>query len=769
MVKSNIKIASNIYITPNTRIEQNKEFVQNISGYNALIKFKNLYSGRLPSNIKLTDVQEKEAGNPPTCNKANNKEHTHGKIKENGTYKYVGRCEYKQCSRYGVCGEELVVERREHTLITTDDKDFFNLSALDIDYTINFENVLAKSLEQAKHTDLQSEINENIEEVSPTFVNQEKFIKISEPNSIINSRINSRILVNAGPGTGKTYCAINRLIYILENELASPEKILMLCYSKSAVNVIRDRIQKSIRDGVLSITANDICVATFDSLAGGYAYHILDEKPKSYNETISLYNANINSEFLNKESIEYLIIDELQDIVNERAKMVLNILKHIECGYLLLGDKCQAIYDFEDRSDAVLLSEQFYERLEHSLHSDTVYYELIGNKRQNTKLANISDEVREILLHINKDEQCDWVKDTIAQKDIHEIKLKNLVDNAKTIQKNSAILCRNNGEVLMVSGELSKNNIPHTVRTGDNNAEKVSRLIADVLWDYADTKILYSEFKERYISRIKDDENEAFSLYKPLTKLIGLDEYAPLDLIPLKNELMNNKQLPTELLEVQHDLVVSTIHRSKGQEFEHVYILENIAEEYATTSFEARVKYVAFTRPKNSIEQISRNRDWRFRREKVSNRIFRLNKKGACYWCSGIGIVSEKQLDKFSFANILTPENNIAIQSYISNNIKQYDMVVAKLNTDNEYDIYHQENLIGKLAKESFDEFWLVINSTNNKRAVPHSLENLYVSNIYTVVSNKSVSNLSIQHTHSGFWLGIEITGMGTAKYQGYN
>lgn len=770
MVKSNIKIASNIYVTPNARIEQNKEFVQNISGYDALKKFKDLYSVSLLSNVSLTHVQEDETSQPPNCSLAKNGEQTHGKISKNGVYKYVGRCEYNQCHRYGRCGSELLIERTEQIESTAiNDDDSYDLSTVN-DYTINLENVIAKSLNQTKDVGMQIEFSKEVADIRPTFVNHEKFVKINSSDSIITSDIDSKILVNAGPGTGKTYCAVNRLIYILKNSLASPEKILMLCYSKSAVNVIRDRIKASIKEGILSDVANEVCVATFDSLAGGYAYHILDKKPKSYNEAIALYNESITGEFLDKENIEYLIIDELQDIVNERAAMVLGILKHIECGYLLLGDKCQAIYDFEDGSNSALLSEVFYNQLENSLYSDTLYYELTDNKRQNEKLANISDEIREILLNIDKEDQCNWVKNTIIQNHIHEIKLKDLINNLKNVKRDkSAILCRNNGEVLMVSGELSKKKIHHTVRTGDNNTEKISRLIADILWDYIDTKISFSEFKERYVSRIKDDENEALSLYKSLTMLIELDEYATLDLISLKNELMHNKQLPNELLDIQHDLVVSTIHKSKGQEYDNVYILENTAEEYTTTSFEARVKYVALTRPKNSIEQIRRNHDWRFRREKTSNRIFRLNKKGTCYWCSGIGIANEEQLDKFSFANILTPENNIAIQSYISNNIEKYDAVVAKLNSDNEYNIFHQDNLIGKLSKESFDEFWLVINSTNNKRAVPHSLENLYVSNIYTVVSNKAVTNLSIQHNHSGFWLGVEVTGMGTAKYPGYN
>lgn len=763
MGKSNIKIASNIYVTPNRDNIQNKGFIQNISGYDALRKFKDQYSGSSLSNIVLTSVQEEEVGQPPNCSYAKNREHTHGKIREDGKLRYVGRCEYKQCEIYNTCDQVLRVERNENLKpIETDAPSLFDLN---IDYTINFENVLKKSLDKSEYVSLPEDADEEIEEVSPIFKHQEKFTKISNIECIVESSIDSKILVNAGPGTGKTFCAINRLIYILKNNLASPEKILMLCYSKSAVNVIRDRIKESIKEGTLSYLANEIYVATFDSLAGGYTYHVLGKSPKSYNETIALYNKNINGECLNEEKLEYLIIDEIQDIVNERAKMVLNILSHIECGYLLLGDKCQAIYDFENNSNASVLSEEFYNELENSLHLDTMYYELTGNKRQTTELANISNEIRDILLNISEDEQFDWVIDTINQKCVQKLKLKELLDNANSIKENSAILCRNKGDVLMVSGELSKNKISHTVLTGDNNSVKLSRLIADILWDYTDTKISFSEFKERYINRIANDESQARDVYKTLTRLIEFDEFEILDLTLLKNVLIQNKQLPDNILTSHRDLVVSTIHRSKGREYNNVYILENIAEEYNKTSFEARVKYVAFTRPKNAAKIISKNYGWKFRKEKTSNRMFRLSVKNACV---GIGISSDSHIDKFSFANMLEPKENLEIQQYIANEVSIYDSVLAKKTDTDEYEIFHGDNLIGKLSKESSAEFWSIIRSTRVKYAIPPVIENLYISEIYTIVSNNIISNLSSQHSHSGFWLGVEITGMGKVPWNYY-
>lgn len=779
MVKSNIKIASNIYITPAEKVEQNKDFVQNISGYDALKKFKERYISGSFSNIRFTSVQKEEVSQHPTCSLAKNKEHTHGKIRENGRFRYVGRCEYRECSKYNICDSVLRIQRVEGQFVSTEDSNI-EFQNFDIDYKINFEDVLEKVTKQENLVEIQEVIDDVADEIITPFVYQEKFKKTNAMDAIVHSDIDSKILVNAGPGTGKTYCAISRLIYILENKLVSPEKILMLCYSKSAVNVIRDRIKQAITNGDLSLSANDICVATFDSFAGGYVYHILEQAPKSYKETIALYNEKMDGEYLDRNNVEYLIIDELQDIVNERAKMVLNILKNIECGYLLLGDKCQAIYDFENGEDTSFCSEQFYNALETNLHSDTQYYELIGNKRQSENLASISDEIREVLLNVNENEQCSWIKDAICKESIDEINLKNLISNIKVKQESSdvscanqesiAILCRTNGEVLMVGSELSKKGVAHTIRIGDKKNEKISRVIADILWDYTEAKISLSEFKERYFYRISNDEDAAVELYKSLFKITGTDEHEVLDLVSFKNELIQSKELPHEVSTKRHDLIISTIHKAKGQEFDRVYILENVNEQKNSTSMEARIQYVAVTRPKKHIEKINKNNRWYFGTDKKTNCYFQKAYKSSTYfYCSRIGVSKDEQIDALSFASAFEIEKNLDIQEYISESIHIWDPIIVQINSQKEYEIIHENKCIGKLSKQTFDEFRSVINQTGNRKSEPIRLEDLYVSDVYTVVSNKAVSKLSMQHSHSGFWLGVEITGMGTAKYPGYN
>src|SRR5690606_17749119 len=68
---------------------------------------------------------------------------------------------------------------------------------------------------------------------------QKEYVEISDPNLITTADINSKILVNAAPGSGKTYTAIKRLEYIIKNQkVENYSEILVLVYTNAAKNEI---------------------------------------------------------------------------------------------------------------------------------------------------------------------------------------------------------------------------------------------------------------------------------------------------------------------------------------------------------------------------------------------------------------------------------------------------------------------------------------------------------------------------------------------------
>lgn len=64
-----------------------------------------------------------------------------------------------------------------------------------------------------------------------------------EQKAVITADHRKRILVNAGPGTGKTWTLIERIKEFLNNEEVEPENIVVLCFSRAAVRVITERLK----------------------------------------------------------------------------------------------------------------------------------------------------------------------------------------------------------------------------------------------------------------------------------------------------------------------------------------------------------------------------------------------------------------------------------------------------------------------------------------------------------------------------------------------
>ena len=56
-------------------------------------------------------------------------------------------------------------------------------------------------------------------------------------------------LVLAPPGTGKTHTVIGRILYLLEGENAiPPSRLLVLCFTRSAVKEVTDRLTKLVQE-----------------------------------------------------------------------------------------------------------------------------------------------------------------------------------------------------------------------------------------------------------------------------------------------------------------------------------------------------------------------------------------------------------------------------------------------------------------------------------------------------------------------------------------
>ncbi|MGN0584508.1 MAG: UvrD-helicase domain-containing protein, partial [Ruminococcus sp.] len=580
------------------------------------------------------------------------------------------------------------------------------------------------------------------------------------------------IILNSGPGTGKTYTIIQRLIYILANGLCPADEIYILCYTRSAKKVVESKIDQAVTDGLIQPSAKNICVLTFDSYA---TYFLMDMKNQGvirenfesydYNDRIKLFNKYITQEDF--EGISYFIVDEIQDLVNERAKMVLKILNCLKCGYLLAGDRCQSIYDYEADDDATLDSVEFYKRAEMQFPDDMLRYEITVNRRQSPELANESEKMRKVLLNYSFLEQNKYAKEKLSDysgqtKIEHYIKA---LADAPTVP--TAILCRNNGEAEYISGLLCEKGIPHTLNRGVNNVLPLPRWIADVFWDYCCETISQKDFSERFRFRCNSDIDPDL-LWKLICKLTDSRDKAVINVSKLITALTITNNIPNEFYDEAPRLTVSTIHKAKGSEFDRVILVDSDIKPSSESAEEARVRYVALTRPKNQFITMKKNTKY-FKRtmsgrviETGLHNIYKANNK----YCKCITVGLSGDIDNNSFVSG-DFESILDLQEYIINNINMYDKLSAKRSfSTGSYEIFHNGRYIGSLSKNMTSEIDLGVNSTDYRYNLPDSLENLYVSEITTEVLKQFSTKVPAEYQQSRICFGIQITGLAKLVFE---
>ncbi len=188
----------------------------------------------------------------------------------------------------------------------------------------------------------------------------------AEQQAVIRAEPSARLLVEAGPGSGKTYVACERISWLVKEGVPS-SRIWLLSFTRVAVEEIRRRVNEALQDA----TGNAINVATFDSLAwqlnasfnpgtqdtgGGY-----DQAIRRVNRLLKTDDIALG-DFLH--SLQHVVIDEAQDLVGNRRDMVERLLARLrpDCGVTVLGDFAQAIYGWQskDATDTTSLQQKLY-------------------------------------------------------------------------------------------------------------------------------------------------------------------------------------------------------------------------------------------------------------------------------------------------------------------------------------------------------------------------------------------------------------------------
>lgn len=588
-----------------------------------------------------------------------------------------------------------------------------------------------------------------------------------EQEAIASLPPHARTVVTAAAGTGKTRLVLGRLEALIgEHGIAPGHEILVLSFSRSAVREIRDRLAPA------GSHLDLVQAMTFDSFATRLLRLVLPQGQTlnglDYEQRIELATRVLNGSPPPPSAVEILspmqhvIVDELQDLVGVRADFVQALVSSVGGGFTLLGDPAQGIYNFSmtstgppdahravfdwalktfSEAQAVTLTENFRAKTEATksmlwasaaLNAPAPDYASIHSRlgSQIGALTSLQD-VAKASAHF---QQCEG---------------------------SSAILSRNNGQALLVSRELHASGVAHRLQRS-SIARCIDPWVACVLGPAGVPVIprpLYDELVQKAPYR-PSDPGEG---WRVLLRAGGAN--GSLDVPSLCSAFRAGAWFDELSWQMDSPIVVSTVHRAKGLEFERVVLLEEDSHSRTTGSAlgeEARILHVATTRPKSELFRI-KGPSWRNLELDRDRRWFRTRGKR-------ITDVEIRGEDIDASEPSTSPTQGFdapSVQNYIANCVRPGDEVSLVHRQSSVLGrivdllaVVHDEIEVGVTNGQFGSALWQIIRGKRSGQPFPTEISGLRVEGIDTVTGPSTVT----QRTGlgpSGFWLRVRVAGLG--------
>lgn len=425
-----------------------------------------------------------------------------------------------------------------------------------------------------------------------------------EQMEIVQAPAASRMLVIAPAGSGKTEVVAHRLARLREHvrdDRASD--VLVLSFSNAAVTELRRRARH----------AGPIVAAVPISTLDSYASRMLaihdpegDWHVAGYLErmrratTLIAENDEVRGDLL---VIGHLILDEFQDFVGDRAEFVDALICALasHAGYTVLGDPAQGVFDFQlEGSRNTTTSVQFLHRLlagipKPEIHTLSVSFR--ARSKVTARIAALGRVLRDRALGL-KDNGDGALESELLS--LHTYRPGQVAAILKGVQRDggtAAVLCRLNGQALVVSRELRSAGIRHRLK-GRGADTWVGPWVALLFRGYRFPTISRRSFDERY-AELGGPISDVQLAWKALKRAEGLREM-DLSLRVLVSRIRTSR-LPDELAESDlQPVIVSSIHRAKGLEWDVVFLC-GVEVDPDREFDDLRLAYVAMTRARDEL------------------------------------------------------------------------------------------------------------------------------------------------------------------------
>lgn len=458
-------------------------------------------------------------------------------------------------------------------------------------FQIKFEEFVKKYFGKQR----EPEINRN--------VSQKKYDRLFTDLSDIQSEIihddnSPYIVVAAGPGSGKTLVLVHKLASLLLMEDIKQEQLLMLTFSRAAATEFKKRLFQLIGSAAHYVEIKTFHSYCFDLIGTRGNLEQADNIVQKATEMI--LNDEVEAGRIKKSVV---VIDEAQDMDQHEYELIeALILMNDGMRVIAVGDDDQNIYEFRGSDTKYFKS--------FITHHFAKKYEMTMNYRSTPQIVEISNKFVQAIPHRMKTEPLvpflqgdgEVYLNKYKDQNIEQALITDLLRHFNT-EDTICILSNTNEECLKLASLLKRSKIPFKlIQANDGfqlydlaeiryflkqiDSDGDHSRIPNSAWDHSKEKLLKRYQRSTCLEnciRLLDD----FRQINPDLYRSDLDEFIRES--HYDDFYQNDKGM----------IFLSTIHKSKGREFDQVYLWMN--NETLANDEAKRKVFVGMTRAKNLL------------------------------------------------------------------------------------------------------------------------------------------------------------------------
>ncbi len=425
------------------------------------------------------------------------------------------------------------------------------------------------------------------------------FDQLSERQKEIISDKESRcIVVAAGPGSGKTRVLVHKLASILLLEDVKHEQLLMLTFSRAAATEFKQRLV-----GLIGAVANYVEIKTFHA----YSFDLLGRVGNLEDSQDVVGRA---AEMILKEEVEpskiskkVLVIDEAQDMSAEEFKLVKALMSINESMRVIaVGDDDQNIFEFRGADSRFLL--------QLTQESDSRFIEMTENYRSARHVVDFSNAFVKCIKGrmktipiISKRDSDGFVSLTRhASLEMYQPLVEELIRERG--KGTMCVLTQTNDEAVTLVALLRRHGIPSKLMQSMDGIRFCNLAEIRFLVKYLDMRLTSPLIPDELWSEAKQDtfQNYDGSLaleYVRRCVMLFEKTCGKVKYMSDFREFVFESSVEDFCDISKSEVMVSTIHKAKGREFDDVFML--ISNRPHKDSILFRQYYVGMTRAKKRL------------------------------------------------------------------------------------------------------------------------------------------------------------------------